>query len=258
MTDYTTPNTSTDLSGHVALVTGTTSGLGRRFAQVIAACGASVALTGRRADRLEELAQEIRKAGGTCEPIPFDITNPEEIPSVVDKAEATLGTVDMLINNAGIPDAQRAHKMSNEFVDQVFSTNLVGPWKLSCEVARRLIAEEKPGRMINISSVGGFRYDGNGAALYSVTKSAIVRMTECLAVEWSRYNINVNAIAPGAFSSEMMDGMLERMGDIAQHFPRKRICDPAQLDSSLLYFLSPASEAVTGTFVKVDDGQGAR
>ena len=258
MTDYTIPNTSTDLSGHVALVTGTTSGLGRRFAQVIAACGASVALTGRRADRLEELAQEIRKAGGTCEPIPFDITNPEEIPTVVDKAEAALGTVDMLVNNAGIPDAQRAHKMSNEFVDQVFSTNLVGPWKLSCEVARRLIAAEKPGRMINISSVGGFRYDGNGAALYSVTKSAIVRMTECLAVEWSRYNINVNAIAPGAFSSEMMDGMLERMGDIAQHFPRKRICDPAQLDSSLLYFLSPASEAVTGTFVKVDDGQGAR
>ncbi len=83
-------------------------------------------------------------------------------------------------------------------------------------------------------------------------------MRRRLAVEWSRDNINVNAIAPGAFSSEMMDGMLERMGDIAQHFPRKRICDPAQLDSTLLYFLSPASEAVTGTYVKVDDGQGAR
>ena len=258
MSEYAIPHTSTDLSGHVALVTGTTSGLGRRFAQVIAACGASVALTGRRADRLEELATQIREAGGTCEPIPFDITDPEQISSVVDKAESALGTIDMLVNNAGIPDAQRAHKMRDDFVDQVFSTNLVGPWKLSCEIARRLIAAEKPGRMINISSVGGFRYDGNGAALYSVTKSAIVRMTECLAVEWSRYNINVNAIAPGAFSSEMMDGMLERMGDIAQHFPRKRICDPAPLDSTLLYFLSPASEAVTGTYVKVDDGQGAR
>ncbi|MCS5574980.1 MAG: SDR family oxidoreductase, partial [Pseudomonadales bacterium] len=193
-----------------------------------------------------------------CEPIPFDITDQAQIPAIVEEVEAALGTIDILVNNAGIPDAQRAHKMSNDFVDQVFSTNLVGPWKLSCEVARRLIAAEKPGRMINISSVGGFRYDGNGAALYSVTKSAIVRMTECLAVEWSRYNINVNAIAPGAFASEMMDGMLERMGDIAQHFPRKRICDPAQLDSTLLYFLSPASEAVTGTYVKVDDGQGAR
>ena len=258
MTEYPTPYTSTDLTSHVALVTGTTSGLGRRFAQVIAASGASVALTGRRADRLDELAEEIRAEGGTCDPIPFDITDPDQIPAIVEKAEAALGTIDILVNNAGIPDAQRAHKMSNDFVDQVFSTNLVGPWKLSCEVARRLIAAEKPGRMINISSVGGFRYDGNGAALYSVTKSAIVRMTECLAVEWSRYNINVNAIAPGAFASEMMDGMLERMGDIALHFPRKRICDPAQLDSTLLYFLSPASEAVTGTYVKVDDGQGAR
>ena len=258
MSEYVTPHTSTDLSGHVALVTGTTSGLGRRFAQVIAACGASVALTGRRADRLEELAAEIRDAGGTCEPIPFDITDPEQISSVVDKAESALGTIDMLVNNAGIPDAQRAHKMSDDFVDQVFSTNLVGPWKLSCEVARRLIAAEKPGRMINISSVGGFRYDGNGAALYSVTKSAIVRMTECLAVEWSRYNINVNAIAPGAFSSEMMDGMLERMGDITAGFPRKRLGKPSQLDGTLLYLVSPSSDFVTGATIRVHDAQGAR
>ena len=258
MTDFPIPNLSNDLSGRVALVTGTTSGLGRRFAIVLAACGAKVALTGRRVERLEELAQEIRAAGGVCEPIPFDITQTEQINDVVSKAEASLGLVDILINNAGIPDAQRAHKMSNELIDAVFDTNLTGPFKLSCEVARRLIAAKKPGRMINISSVGGFNYGGNGAALYSITKSAIVRMTEVLAVEWARFNINVNAIAPGAFESEMMDGMLERMGDIAQHFPRKRIGDPAQMDSSLLYFLSPASEFVTGTYVKIDDGQGPR
>ncbi len=258
MSDFPLPNVSNDLSGHVALVTGTTSGLGKRFAQVIAACGAKVALTGRRKDRLDELAEEIRAAGGVCEPIQFDITNAAEIPQVVDKVEETLGLCDILINNAGIPDAQRAHKMSEELVDAVFDTNLVGPYKLSCEVARRLIAAEKPGRMVNISSVGGFNYAGNGAALYSITKSAIIRMTETLAVEWARYNINVNGIAPGAFSSEMMDGMLERLGDIAQHFPRKRIGDPAQMDSTLLYFLSPASEFVTGTYVKIDDGQGPR
>lgn len=258
MTDFPTPNVSNDLTGHVALVTGTTSGLGRRFAIVLAACGAKVVLTGRRADRLDELAEEIRASGGICEPIPFDITQPEQIVEVLDKAEAAFGLVDILVNNAGIPDAQRAHKMKDDFVDLVFSTNLVGPWKLSCEVARRLIAAEKPGRMVNISSVGGFNYGGGGAALYSVTKSAIVRMTECLAVEWARYNINVNAIAPGAFSSEMMDGMLERMGDITKHFPRKRLGDPAQMDSTLLYFLSPASECVTGTYIKIDDGQGSR
>jgi NAD(P)-dependent dehydrogenase (short-subunit alcohol dehydrogenase family) len=258
MTDFPTPYVSNDLSGRVALVTGTTSGLGRRFAIVLAACGAKVALTGRRADRLDALAEEIRATGGVCEPIPFDITDDTQIPEVLDKAEEALGLVDILVNNAGIPDAQRAHKMSNEFTDQVFATNLTGPWKLSCEVARRLIDAKKPGRMVNISSVGGFRYDGNGAALYSVTKSAIVRMTECLAVEWARYNINVNAIAPGAFHSEMMDGMLERIGDISKGFPRGRIGDPAQMDSTLLYFVSPASEFVTGTYVKVDDGQGPR
>ncbi|MFK7915234.1 MAG: SDR family NAD(P)-dependent oxidoreductase, partial [Pseudomonadales bacterium] len=108
------------------------------------------------------------------------------------------------------------------------------------------------------SSIGGFNYAGNGAALYSVTKSAVVRMTEALAVEWARYNINVNAIAPGAFSSEMMDGMLERLGDFSVHFPRKRVCDPAQMDSTLLFLVSPSSEAVTGTYIKIDDGQGPR
>ena len=132
MSDFPTPYISNDLSGRVALVTGTTSGLGRRFAIVLAACGAKVAITGRRVEKLEELAKEIRASGGVCEPIPFDITNTEEIAQVVDKAESTLGLIDILINNAGIPDAQRAHKMSNEFIDSMFDTNLVGPFKLAC------------------------------------------------------------------------------------------------------------------------------
>ncbi|MXW51972.1 MAG: SDR family NAD(P)-dependent oxidoreductase [Gammaproteobacteria bacterium] len=258
MTDYPLPNVSNDLSGRVALVTGASSGLGRRFAEVIAASGAKVAVTARRVDRLEALAEEIRSAGGVAEPIALDMQDNDSIMDCVASAQAKLGTIDILINNAGIPDAQRAHKMSLELIDAVFDTNLRGPYILSCEVARRLIAAKMPGRMVNISSVGGFNYNNNGAALYSITKSAIVRMTECLAVEWARFNINVNAIAPGAFSSEMMDGMLERMGDISQFFPRKRICDPAQMDSTLLYFLSPASEAVTGTYIKIDDGQGSR
>jgi len=258
MTDYPLPYVSNDLSGRVALVTGASSGLGRRFAEVIAASGAKVAVTARRVDRLEALAEEIRSAGGVAEPIALDMQDNDSIMDCVASAQAKLGTIDILINNAGIPDAQRAHKMSLELIDAVFDTNLRGPYILSCEVARRLIAAKMPGRMVNISSVGGFNYNNNGAALYSITKSAIVRMTECLAVEWARFNINVNAIAPGAFSSEMMDGMLERMGDISQFFPRKRICDPAQMDSTLLYFLSPASEAVTGTYIKIDDGQGSR
>ena len=126
----------------------------------------------------------------------------------------------ILVNNAGIPDAQRAHKMSVELVDAVLDTNVRGPWLLACEVARRLIAAERPGRIVNISSMGAFSYTGMGAALYSVTKAAVNRMTEALAVEWARYGINVNGIAPGAFSSEMMDGMISRIGDITKGFPR--------------------------------------
>ena len=258
MSDFPLPNISQDLNGQVALVTGTTSGLGKRFAQVLASCGAKVAITGRRVERLEALAEELRAGGATVEPIALDMRDNDSILACVEQAEAALGTITILVNNAGIPDAQRAHKMSNELIDDVFDTNLRGPYVLSCEVARRLIAAELPGRMVNISSIGGFNYSGQGAALYSITKAGIVRMTEALAVEWARFNINVNAIAPGAFSSEMMDGMLERMGDISQHFPRKRICDPAQMDSTLLYFVSPASEAVTGTYIKIDDGQGPR
>lgn len=258
MTDYPLPNLSHDLTGQVALVTGTTSGLGKRFAQVLAACGAKVAITGRRVERLEELAAELRAAGATVEPIALDMRDNDSILACVEQAEKALGTVTILVNNAGIPDAQRAHKMSNQLIDDVFDTNLRGPYVLSCEVARRLIAAELPGRMVNISSVGAFNYSGQGAALYSITKAGIIRMTEALAVEWARFNINVNAIAPGAFASEMMDGMLERMGDITKAFPRKRICDPAEMDSTLLYFVSPASTAVTGTYVKIDDGQGTR
>lgn len=255
---YPIPNNSTDLSGQVALVTGASSGLGRRFAKVLAACGAKVAVTGRRLERLEELAAEIRAEGGTAEPFALDVTKSDELIAVVEKAQETLGLVTILVNNAGIPDAQRATKMPLDLIDRVFDTNLRSPFILSCEVARRLIEAKSPGRMVNIASMAAFEYRGGGAALYSVTKAGIARMTEALAVEWSRFHINVNGIAPGAFASEMMDGMLERVGDISKGFPRARIGEPAQLDSTLLYLVSPASDAVTGTVIKVDDGQGGR
>jgi NAD(P)-dependent dehydrogenase (short-subunit alcohol dehydrogenase family) len=258
MPEKITPQFSADLTGQVALVTGTTSGLGKRFAQVLAACGASVAVTGRRVDRLKDLADEINQSGGKAFAVRLDMTDSASIVAAVQAAEEALGTITILVNNAGIPDAQRAHKMSNELIDNVFDTNLRGPYVMSCEIARRLIAANKPGRMVNISSVAAFNYSGGGAALYSITKAGVVRMTEALAVEWARFNINVNCIAPGAFASEMMDGMLKRMGDITQHFPRKRIGLPEQMDSTLLYLVSPSSAFVTGTVIKVDDGQGPR
>lgn len=257
--DPTPPNNApVDLTGQVALVTGATSGLGRRFATTLASAGASVVATGRRRDRLEEVEAEITSAGGACVGVPLDVTEAAQIVAAVDAAEAAFGTVTILVNNAGIPDAARAHKMSVELIDAVLDTNVRGPFLLATEVARRLIAAELPGRIVNIASMAAFGYQGGGASLYSISKAAVNRMTEVLAVEWARNLINVNAIAPGAFESEMMTGMLGRVGDFTPSLPRKRLGHPSQLDSTLLYLVSPASETVTGTVIKVDDGQGGR
>lgn len=258
MSDYPIPNASHDLSGQVALVTGASSGLGWRFAQTLAAAGASVVAGARRTEKLDELVKEISTGGGTAVSVALDVTDPASIVAAVDAAEEAFGTVTILVNNAGIPDAQRAHKMPLDLVDRVIDTNLRGPYLLACEVARRLIAAERAGRIVNVSSIGAYSYAGGAAALYSITKAAVNRMTEVLAVEWVRYGINVNGIAPGSFTSEMMDGMISRIGDFTGSLPRKRMGDPAQLDSTLLYLVAPSSDFVTGTVVKVDDGAGPR
>ncbi len=250
------PNNSQDLTGQVALVTGASSGLGQRFARVLAKAGASVAIAGRRKDRLETLAQEIRAEGGSAYPIALDVADAQSLAAAVQEVEEALGTVSILVNNAGIPDAQLATKISLDLIDDVINVNLRGPFILAREVARRLIRAGQPGRIINIASMAAFHCADRGASLYSITKSSVVRMTEVLAVEWASANINVNCIAPGSFASEMMDGMRSRIGDgFIEEFPRKRLGDPAQIDSTLLYLASPASEAVTGTIIKIDDGQ---
>jgi NAD(P)-dependent dehydrogenase (short-subunit alcohol dehydrogenase family) len=259
MSDFPLPNVSSDLAGRVALVTGASSGLGERFARVLAAQGAAVVLCARRKDRLDALAAEIAAAGGKALAVPMDATDADSLLAAVAAGEAAFGTIDILVNNAGIPDAQWAHKMSVAAIDQVLGTNLRGPWILCCEVARRLIAAGIGGNIVNISSVAHYQYNGTAAALYATTKTAVARMTETLAMEWSPYRINVNAIAPGMFVSEMTDGMFARMGgNPAPNLPRKRVFVPAQVDSTLLYLVSPASECVTGAVIRVDDGQSSQ
>ncbi|MDF8332187.1 SDR family oxidoreductase [Novosphingobium sp. HBC54] len=237
-------------------MTGATSGLGRRFAHVLANAGAKVAIAGRRRDKLDEVAQEIRATGGTAHAAVMDVTDLASLAAAVVEVEAELGTITILVNNAGMPDAQLATKIPLELIDQVFDLNVKGPFVLAREVAARLMANGLPGRIINISSMAAFQYAVKGASIYSITKAAIARMTEVLAVEWASRGINVNCIAPGSFESEMMSGMISRIGtDFIDAMPRKRLAHPAQLDSTLLYLASPASDAVTGAIIKVDDGQ---
>ncbi|MGB6228893.1 MAG: SDR family oxidoreductase [Litorimonas sp.] len=253
-----------DLSGDIAIVTGATSGLGRRFAKLLAAQGATVAISGRRVERLNDLAQEIAAEGGTALPVPGDMSDLAQVEALVATVEDSLGMPTILINNAGIADGQLATKMDVAFMERLMTINLTGPFLLAREVAKRLIKAKRPGRIVNIASIAAYSYDGNGAALYSTSKAAIARMTETLAVEWARFHVNVNAIAPGIVKSEMTDGMAQRMGagdeaeGFAAHTKRGRVPTPAWLDSTLLYLVDPASHAVTGTVIKVDDGQQDR
>jgi len=255
MTLETSPNFSMDLSGQAALVTGASSGLGMRFAKVLAAAGADVVACGRRADRLDSLAAEARGAPGKITALTVELSDADQVSALVARASEAAGLISILVNCAGIPDAQFATRMPLELIDKVIAINLRAPFILSAEMARRLIAAKRPGRIVNISSMSAFDYAGGAASLYSATKAGLNRMTEALAMEWAPYNINVNAIAPGAFFSDMMDAMLTRTGDISARFPRKRIGDPAQLDGALLYLVSPSSDFVTGTCIKVDDAQ---
>jgi len=253
-----------DLSNDVAIVTGATSGLGWRFAKVLAAQGAKVALAGRRVQRLQTLAEEITADGGTALSVPTDMSDMAQVEALAATVADHLGLPTILINNAGIADGQLATKMDVAFMERLIAVNLTGPFLLAREVAKRLIKAKQPGRIVNIASIAAYNYDGNGAALYSTSKGAIARMTETLAVEWARFHINVNAIAPGLVKSEMTDGMAQRMQagdqaeDFAAHTKRGRVPTPDWLDSTLLYLVDPASHAVTGTVIKVDDGQQDR
>ena len=165
MSEFETPNFSVDLSNQVALVTGASSGLGYRFSKVLAKCGAKVALSARRVEKLESLAEEIKSDGGECMVVPIDMVDRESIRAAVKTVEEKLGTINTLINNAGMVDAQWAIKQSDELIDGVIDTNLVGPYLLSNEVARKLIEKKEPGRMVNISSLAAFNTTPNSAAV---------------------------------------------------------------------------------------------
>ncbi len=249
------------LAGQVALVTGASSGLGDAFARALAANGASVAVAARRSDRLDALVRDIEAAGGKALAVPLDVAETDAFPKILDSIEAHLGPVNILVNNAGIADGQRALDLPMADLDRVWNVNVRGPWALTCEVARRLVAAKAPGRVINISSIAAYGYEGRAipATFYSVSKAAVVRMTEVLAMEWAKHRINVNAIAPGMFETELTAAHLVRsLQKVLDNTPRNRICAPEQLTSTLLYLVDPASEAVTGTCIKVDDGQMPR
>lgn len=242
-----------DLSGKVALITGATSGLGRHFAKLLSGAGARVAVTGRRLERLQSLQKEI---GGACAAFELDVTDAKQIPAVMDAAEAALGPLDLLVNNAGVNVQGRAVEQSVENFDTVMNTNLRGAWAMATEFARRAMARKAGGNIINIASIGSFRVLP-GLSAYCVSKAGLAMMTQCLAREWIRHNIRVNAICPGYIETELNSDWFQSEKGRAQvqSFPAKRLMQESDLDGLLLLLASDESRAINGALLTVDDAQ---
>jgi NAD(P)-dependent dehydrogenase (short-subunit alcohol dehydrogenase family) len=257
MPDVLSANQLFDLTGSVALVTGASSGLGWRFAEVLAAHGASVMLAARRVERLEELKQTIIARGGLAEAVALDVAERDQIARAFDAAEAAFGTVTLLVNNAGVSGGKRVLEMTDEDWRGVLRINLDGVWFVAQEAARRMVAAGKPGTIVNIASLLGFRVAPTLSA-YSVAKAGVVQLTAALAVELARHSIRVNAIAPGYILTEINQEFFSSpKGEaLIRTIPQRRVGQPADLDGALLLLASPrAAGFMTGSTVVVDGGQ---
>jgi 3-oxoacyl-[acyl-carrier protein] reductase len=245
-----------DLKGRVALVTGASSGLGRRFAQVLAANGAVVALVARRADRLKDLQAAIEKAGGKAVAIEADVLDRKAMARAFDQAEKALGTVTILVNNAGVAHATRATELSEEEWRRVVGTNLDAVFAWAQEGAKRMLAANKKGAIVNIASVLGFGVS-KGTVAYSTAKAGVIQMTKALGLELAFKGVRVNAIAPGWFVTEINHDYLtsEQGKKLTRDIPVGRFGQDGDLDGALLLLVSDAGSYIAGATVVVDGGQ---
>ncbi len=245
-----------DLSGEVALVTGASSGLGEQFAKVLAAHGASVVVAARRADRLASLVETISGSGGKAHAVELDVADQGAIAGAFDAAEAAFGTVTILVNNAGVAGNKPVFDITPDDWRKVMSVNLDGVWFTAQEAARRMKDAGRQGNIINIASVLSFRAARTVAA-YAASKGAVLQLTRNLALEFARYDIRVNAIAPGYILTEINTEYFESddSAPMIRRIPQRRIGDVADLDGTLLLLASNrASGYMTGTTVVVDGG----
>jgi len=245
-----------DLSGRVALVTGASSGLGLRFAQVLAQAGAAVALVARRTDRLAALADHIGQAGGRALPLSADVCDRPDMIRAFDAAERAFGVVDILVNNAGVVHADRIVDLPEAEWRRVLGVNLDAVFLWSQEAARRMLASEKLGAIVNISSIAGFNVS-KGVAAYAVAKAGVIQLTKAFGLELAAKGIRVNAIAPGWIVTDMNRDFLasERGEAIKRDIPLGRFGQERDLDGVLLLLASDAGRYMTGTTVVVDGGQ---
>ncbi|HEX5778202.1 MAG TPA: glucose 1-dehydrogenase [Xanthobacteraceae bacterium] len=243
------------LDGQVALVTGASSGLGSRFAQVAAANGASVVLVARRAERLAAVKDKIEQAGGRATIAEADVTNRASIARAFDAAEKAFGTVTLLVNNAGVAHANRAVDMPEEEWRRVLGTNLDAVFFTAQEAAKRMLAAGKKGSIVNVASILGLGVS-KGTVAYAAAKAAVIQVTRTLALELAFKGVRVNALAPGFFMTEINREFLTGEGaGMTRHIPAGRFGEEGDLDGPFLLLASGAGSFMSGSTIVVDGGQ---
>jgi NAD(P)-dependent dehydrogenase (short-subunit alcohol dehydrogenase family) len=245
-----------DLQGKVAMVTGASSGLGTRFAEVLTENGASIVLVARRADRLAALKARIEKSGGNALVAEADVRDRVAMHAAFDAAEKAFGTVTILINNAGVASSSRAVDLAEEEWRRILSTNLDAVFFCAQEAARRMLAARSGGAIVNIASVLGFGVD-KGVVAYATAKAGVIQLTKALALELAFKGIRVNAIAPGWIVTELNRDYLqtERGAALKREIPIGRFGEERDLDGPLLLLVSDAGRFITGATIVADGGQ---
>lgn len=241
------------MKGKVALVTGASSGLGAHFAKVLAQAQAQVVVTARRTTKLSQLVADIESHGGKAIAVAMDVTDQASVVSAFDQAEAAFGTVDVLINNAGVADSKGFLKIDEDSWDFVMDTNLKGAWRVAREAAQRLVNKGQPGSIVNISSILGVRV-GVGHSTYCISKAGVIQMTKAMALELIRKGIRVNAICPGYFETEMNGDYFQTEAGQAYiaGTPARRLGSLNELDAPLLMLSSDAGSFISGVALPVD------
>ena len=245
-----------DLKGRVALVTGASGGLGLRFAEVLAANGAAVALVARRADKLKTAVAKIEKAGGKAIAVEANVLDRAAMNRAFDQAEQALGTVTILVNNAGVAHSTRATDVTEDEWNHVVRTNLDAVFFWAQEGARRMLKANAKGAIINIASVLGFGVS-KGTVAYATAKAGVIQMTKALGNELAFKGVRVNAIAPGWFVTDINREYLssEAGKKLTRDIPVGRFGQDGDLDGALLLLASDAGSYIAGATIVCDGGQ---